>query len=72
MEAWVCAKQDSMKIIQRFSLKTWHFAKCTNLCSQIEMYLKMIYNCGQTQCGLGDIKLFSAAIEFLNPTQVKK
>ena len=59
-------KQDSKKIIQgEFSLKNLgYFIKCTNLCSQIEMYLEndlpliVKYNVAS----LGDIKLCLAPL----------
>jgi proliferating cell nuclear antigen len=59
-------KQDSSKIIQgEFSLKNLgYFIKCTNLCSQIEVYLEndlplvVKYNVAS----LGEIKLCLAAL----------
>jgi hypothetical protein len=59
-------KQDSSKVIQgEFSLKNLgYFIKCTNLCSQIEVYLEndlplvVKYNVAS----LGAIKLMLAAL----------
>jgi len=59
-------KQDSSKIIQgEFSLKNLgYFIKCTNLCSQIELYLEndlplvVKYNVAS----LGEIKLCLACL----------
>ena len=59
-------KQDNSKIIQgEFSLKNLgYFIKCTNLCSQIEMYLEndlplvVKYNVAS----LGEIKLCLAPL----------
>jgi hypothetical protein len=63
---WFIKKQEVSKIIQgEFSLKNLgYFIKCTNLCSQIEMYLEndlplvVKYNVAS----LGAIKLMLAAL----------
>ena len=59
-------QQDSQKIIQgNFSLKNLgYFIKCTNLCSQIEMYLEndLPLVVKYSVASLGDIKLCLAAL----------
>ena len=59
-------KQDSKKIIQgNFSLKNLgYFIKCTNLCSQIEMYLEndLPLVVKYSVASLGDIKLCLAPL----------
>ena len=59
-------QQDTQKIIQgEFSLKNLgYFIKCTNLCSQIEMYLEndLPLVVKYSVASLGDIKLCLAPL----------